>query len=76
MAQREICMGPCEGSSRFPPGPRDKFPFEACSESLVLLVPASPTPVQAYGVVAPLSSQVPLVLEEARGTGPSVPVVP
>ncbi|KAH0743189.1 hypothetical protein KY290_031182 [Solanum tuberosum] len=47
MADREICMDPREGTSRSPPGQRDRFPSEAHGKSPVALVPASPTPVEA-----------------------------
>uniref|UniRef100_A0A1U7W8U7 RNA-directed DNA polymerase n=1 Tax=Nicotiana sylvestris TaxID=4096 RepID=A0A1U7W8U7_NICSY len=62
MAQREIGMNPREGTSRSPPGQRDRFPLEAHNES----------PGDA---VAPASLVI-LVPEAARDTGPLAPVVP
>nr|XP_009792105.1 PREDICTED: uncharacterized protein LOC104239226 [Nicotiana sylvestris] len=76
MVQREIGMNPGEGTSRSPPGQRDRFPLEAHSESLVPLVSAFPALVGAQGKVVASASPVILVPEAARDTGPLAPVVP
>ncbi|XP_070036414.1 uncharacterized protein [Nicotiana tomentosiformis] len=76
MAQREIGMDSGEGTSRSPPGQRDRFPLEAHSESLIPLVSASPALVGAQGDAVPPASPVPLVPEAARDTGPPAPIVP
>ncbi|XP_070038475.1 uncharacterized protein [Nicotiana tomentosiformis] len=69
-------MDPGEGTSRSPPGQRDRFPLEAHSESPVPLVSASPALVGAQGDAVPPASPVPLVPEAARDTGPPAPIVP
>ncbi|XP_075107668.1 uncharacterized protein LOC107769422 isoform X3 [Nicotiana tabacum] len=76
MAQREIGMDPGEGTSRSPPGQRDRFPLEAHSESPVPLVSASPALVGAQRDAVPPALPVPLVPEAARDTGPPAPIVP
>ncbi|KAH0673826.1 hypothetical protein KY284_024913 [Solanum tuberosum] len=76
MEDREIGMDPRESTNRSPSGQRDRFPSEAQGGSPVLLVPASPVPVEARGDAVPLASPVPLVPEEATDTGPPVPIVP
>ncbi|XP_070049534.1 uncharacterized protein [Nicotiana tomentosiformis] len=69
-------MDPGEGTSRSPPGQRDRFPLEAHSESPVPLVSASPALVGAQGDAVPPASLVPLVPEAARDAGPPAPIVP
>ncbi|XP_070049959.1 uncharacterized protein [Nicotiana tomentosiformis] len=69
-------MDPGEGTSRSPPGQRDRFPLEAHSESPVPLVSVSPALVGAQGDAVPPASPVPLVPEAARDTGPPTPIVP
>nr|XP_009757619.1 PREDICTED: uncharacterized protein LOC104210416 [Nicotiana sylvestris] len=75
MARREIGMNSREGTSRSPPGQRDRFPLEAHSESPVPLVSASPALVRAQGDVVAPASPVISVPEAARDTGPLAPVV-
>ncbi|WMV08699.1 hypothetical protein MTR67_002084 [Solanum verrucosum] len=55
MANQEIGMDPREGTSRSPPGQRDRFPSEAHGGSPLPLVPACPTPIEAQGGAVPPS---------------------
>ncbi|KAK4723997.1 hypothetical protein R3W88_026776 [Solanum pinnatisectum] len=65
-----------EGTSRSPQDQMDILLSEAQGKSLVPLVPAPPTPVEARGDAVPPALLVSLVLEEARETRPPVPIVP
>ncbi|WMV18754.1 hypothetical protein MTR67_012139 [Solanum verrucosum] len=69
-------MDPREGTSHSPSVQRDRFPSEAQGGSPVLLVPASPAPLEARGNAVPPASPVPLVPKKATDTGPLVPIVP
>ncbi|KAH0693129.1 hypothetical protein KY285_020226 [Solanum tuberosum] len=68
MADREIGMDPREGTSRSPPGQRDRFPSEAQGGSPIPLVPVSPAPIEAQGDAVLLALPVPLVPEKATDT--------
>ncbi|KAH0716630.1 hypothetical protein KY285_012661 [Solanum tuberosum] len=57
-------MDPREGTSRSPPGQRDRFPSEGQGGSPGPLVPASPAPIEARGDVVPPASPVPLGMRE------------
>ncbi|KAG5632065.1 hypothetical protein H5410_003782 [Solanum commersonii] len=60
MADREIGMDPREGTSHSPSGQNNRYPWEAQGESVVPLIPASPTRVEA----------------QEMDTTPLVPIVP